>query len=406
MIQNRKKGKVLLGMSGGVDSSVAAVLLKEKGFEVIGTTMQLWENVQGTVEDAKKVCEKLEIPHHVIDCTKEFRTHVVENFIECYTCAKTPNPCVECNQYLKFGAFYEEAKKLGCEYIATGHYAKIEYEETYGTYVMKKSQAKEKDQTYFLYGINKEILPKIIFPLADFKNKEEIRKIASDNGLKVAEKKDSQEICFISDNDYVSFLRQQVCGENEEHTIKEKVSTSLNNDNLEENNLFKQGNIILEDGTILGKHSGLINYTIGQRKGLGIAYKEPLYVIKLDTIKNEVVVGTEKELYSNELTANELNFLLDIDLSKAIDIKAKVRYRAKEAEAKLELRYVESEDNQKAEDDINVIKSKVKRNTENSSIKNAIAKVTFAEPQRAITPGQSVVFYLGDTVLGGGKILN
>ena len=347
MIQNRKKGKVLLGMSGGVDSSVAAVLLKEKGFEVIGTTMQLWENVQGTVEDAKKVCKKLEIPHHVIDCTKEFRTHVVENFIECYTCAKTPNPCVECNQYLKFGAFYEEAKKLGCEYIATGHYAKIEYEETYGTYVMKKSQAKEKDQTYFLYGIKKEILPHVLFPLEELKDKEQVRKIAEEYDLSVVHKKDSQEICFIPDNDYVSFLKKE--GQKE-----------------------KQGNIVLKNGTILGKHKGLMHYTVGQRKGLGIAYEKPLYVISLNAETKEVIVGEEADLYQTTLLATNVNFLLPI-FSTEMNVTAKIRYRAKEAQAT------------------------IKKQEENWL-------VTFKEPQRAITPGQSVVFYIGDMVLGGGII--
>ena len=395
--------RVLLGMSGGVDSSVSALLLKQQGYEVVGATMCLWEEesqgavnkgaeqisgnaTQGKIKnginnletnainDAKAVCEQLGIEHHVIDLRDEFKEKVVDNFICSYMCAKTPNPCVECNKFMKFGAFVKVAQELDCELIATGHYAKVEFSDKYNQYVLKKSEATGKDQTYFLYGINKEILPKIIFPLADFKNKEEIRKIASDNGLKVAEKKDSQEICFISDNDYVSFLRQQVCGENEEHTIKEKVSTSLNNDNLEENNLFKQGNIILEDGTILGKHSGLINYTIGQRKGLGIAYKEPLYVIKLDTIKNEVVVGTEKELYSKKLYAENLNWMVNIDKEKDIECYAKIRYRAKEAKAKLKVQA----------DKVEVI---------------------FDEPQRAITGGQSVVFYdENGIVLGGGII--
>ena len=349
-MQNRKKGKVLLGMSGGVDSSVAAVLLQQAGFEVIGATMQLYLNKEEgkkTLQDAKRVCEKLKIPHYTIDCIKEFHTHVVENFIGCYACAKTPNPCVECNKYLKFGAFYEKAKELGCEYMATGHYAKIEYEEAYQTYVMKKSKAKEKDQTYFLYGIPKEILPHILFPLEELEDKEQVRKIAEEYGLAVAHKKDSQEICFIPDKDYVSFLRKE--GQKE-----------------------KQGNIVLKNGTILGKHKGLIHYTIGQRKGLGIAYEKPLYVISLNAKTNEVIVGEEADLYRKSLLATNVNFLLPIS-SDEINVTAKIRYRAKEAQAI------------------------IKRQGENWL-------VTFQEPQRAITPGQSVVFYIGDMVLGGGII--
>ena len=216
---------------------------------------------------------------------------------------------------------------------------------------MKKSDESKKDQTYFLYSINKDILPKLIFPLEHFKSKSEIRKIAEENGLAVAKKPDSQEVCFIPDNNYVNFL--------------EKNSSSK----------AAKGNIVLRDGTKLGKHKGLIYYTVGQRKGLGIAYKEPLYVLSLDKEKNEVIVGTEKELYSKELYADEINLLLDTDLSKPINVKAKVRYRAKEADAIL------------------------------YKIENGQVKLEFTEPQRAITPGQSVVFYIDDVVLGGGKII-
>ncbi len=345
------KKKILLGMSGGVDSSVSAVVLQEQGYEVIGATMKLWEDTEKAIEDAKKVCKKLGIEHHVIDCTEKFRCRVINKFISEYENAKTPNPCVECNRYLKFGAFYEKAKELGCEYIATGHYAKTEYSEKYKRYVLKKSDEEKKDQTYFLYYIPKEEIEFIIFPLQNRASKEETRKIAEKNNLEVALKKDSQEICFIPDNDYQKFLQKY-------SSQKPKV-----------------GNIVLKDGTVLGKHKGLINYTIGQRKGLGISYKEPLYVIKLDIQKNQVIVGTEQALYSKELIANEINWLAIDQLKEPLKLKAKVRYRAKEAQCTV------------------------------YPIENNQVKVIFDEPQRAITPGQSVVFYDEDIVVGGGKII-
>ncbi len=355
------KGKVLLGMSGGVDSSVSAIILKQMGYEVIGATMKLWEdkkNIQESgacgssniIYDAKRVCEQLNIPHHVLNCEKEFKKYVINDFIECYKNCKTPNPCIECNKYLKFGAFYNKALELGCDYISTGHYARIEYSEVYNSYVMKKSDSDTKDQTYFLYSIPKAVLSKMIFPLEKFKNKEDVREIAEKYKLKVANKKDSQEICFIPDNNYGKFLQENTKNETQE------------------------GNIVLKDGTILGKHNGLMYYTIGQRKGLGVAYKSPLYVIGFNKEKNELIVGEETQLYSKILYAKELNFLLDLDFTKPISIMAKIRYRAKEAKAIL-------------------------------NIENSIAKVEFAEPQRAITAGQSVVFYLDNIVLGGGKII-
>ena len=386
--------KVLLGMSGGVDSSVSAILLKQQGYEVIGATMRLWEapiakennnlknevnilqdeapeKVSDAINDAKKVCENLGIEHHVIDLRDEFKEKVINNFICTYMCAKTPNPCVECNKFMKFKAFYEFAQKLGCEYIATGHYAKIEYSEKYNQYVLKKANAQGKDQSYFLYGIDKKILPHILFPLADFEDKEDIRKIAEENGLEVARKKDSQEVCFIPDNDYIGFIKnnKEIAQSKLKNTKRLKANSPENN-----NSFDKVGNIVLQNGEILGKHNGLINYTVGQRKGLGISYKEPLYVLKLSKEKNEVIVGVEKDLYSLKLEANELNFLLDIDLSKEIEIEAKVRYRSLPAKAILK-------------------------------VENGTAKVKFLNPQRAITPGQSVVFYLNNVVLGGGKIL-
>lgn len=352
--------RVLLGMSGGVDSSVAAILLLEQGYEVIGATMKLWdpedENKQSkccgddSVLDAKRVCDKLGIPHYTLNFKKEFQEHVINNFIECYSKAITPNPCIECNKYLKFNCFFQKAMELECSYIATGHYAITEYNETYNQYVLRKSKAGKKDQSYVLYNIPNNIISKVLFPLGIFENKSQIREIASKHNLLVAKKPDSQEICFIPDNDYASFL--------------------TNSGKL----VPKSGLIVDTNGNVLGKHKGLIHYTVGQRKGLGISSKTPLYVINIDKEENKLIVGEEKEIYSKELYATDINYTLKIDTDDPVKIKAKIRYASEPADALLY--------------------------RENSNL----ARVEFCEPQRAITKGQSVVFYIDDIVLGGGKI--
>lgn len=342
--------KVLLGMSGGVDSSVSALLLKEQGYDVIGITLEMFDSNSNASLDAKKVCERLNIPHYIFSCKNDFKKHVIDDFITCYSNCKTPNPCIECNRYIKFGYMYEKAKELGCEYIATGHYAKSEYNEEYDRWVIKKSNAGNKDQTYVLWNIQKDVIGHILFPLADFENKDQIREIAREAGLEVANKPDSEDICFIPNGNYKEFLEKN-------SSIKPKA-----------------GNIVNSNGEILGKHTGLYNYTIGQRKGLGIAYKVPLFVLGFNEKKNEVIVGEEKELYKKEIQVNNVNLLLVDKIDNPIVVDVKTRYSTKSAKATI----IQDGDN---------------------------IKVTFKEPQRAITPGQSAVFYIDDMVLGGGKII-
>lgn len=333
-----------IGMSGGVDSSAAAYLLKSQGYDVIGITMHLIDNQKSidSINDAKRVCEELGIKHVVLDLRDKFKSIVIKNFIDSYKSGVTPNPCCVCNKYFKFGLFYEEAVKLGCDYISTGHYAKIIDGKLYRADVL------EKDQSYFLWGINKEVLNKVILPLQDYNDKEKVRELALKAGISVSNKKDSQEICFIPNDDYKAFL----------------------DSNLDV--LPKHGDICLKDGTVLGKHNGLIYYTVGQRKGLNISYKEPLYVIELDVENNRLIVGSNDDLFGCSLVAKDVNLLVD---SLPDELYAKVRSRGQLKKCVV------------------------------TFLGDNKMQVKLLENERAITLGQSVVLYdKNNCCLGGGII--
>lgn len=344
--------KVVIGMSGGVDSSVAAAVLKEQGHQVIGVTMELWDTGSGDAADAKRVSEYLGIEHHSVDFRKEFSELVVDYFTREYLAGRTPNPCIACNRYLKFEAMRKYAVSIGADKMATGHYARISFDEKTGRYELRKGLADAKDQTYVLYSLTQEQLAMTVMPLGEFTNKDAVREKAISLGIPTAQKKDSMEICFVPDQDYAGFIQSRI------------------------GSLPPEGDFVDVDGNVLGKHRGIVHYTVGQRKGLGIAFGKPMFVLKIDPEKNQVVLGESGTEFSRELLAAEPNFIPFEQLSEPKEVLAKVRYSARAAAATI-------------------------------APEGDLVRVVFKEPQRAVTPGQAVVFYGedGDLVIGGGTIL-
>ena len=352
--------KAIIAMSGGVDSSVAAFLMKEQGYDIIGITLKLHsENniieeqsccTQQDIIDAKTVCDRLGVEHRVVNLESNFKEYVIDRFINSYISGGTPNPCVDCNRFIKFSKLLEIAKEEGYDYVVTGHYARTAYCEESGRYLLKKGIDESKDQSYVLYSLNQEALSHIKLPLGEL-SKAKVREIALENGFINASKKDSQDICFVPDGKYADFITS---------------FTGIT---------FPDGDFVDLSGNVLGTHKGIIRYTIGQRRGLNLALPQSMYVCKKDVDSNTVTLCLDHELWSSELTADDVNLISIKEINKPIKVKAKIRYKHDEANATV------------------------------SMISDDKIKIVFDEPQRAITKGQAVVMYDGDTVVGGATIL-
>ena len=359
-VDKTEKKRALIAMSGGVDSSVAAYLMKEVGYDCAGVTMRLLVNEELGIEessccstddvfDAQNVARRIGIPHYTFNFSDRFRECVIDPFVQYYENGMTPNPCIECNRHLKFEKLFTRASELGYEYIVTGHYAVTEYDQASGRYLLKRAVDRTKDQSYVLYSLTQDQLARVRFPLGEY-SKTEIRAIAEKNGFINADKPDSQDICFVPDGKYAEFI--------ENYTGKK----------------YPEGNFVDEEGNVLGTHKGIIHYTVGQRKGLGLSLKEPMYVKKLDMEKNEVMLCRDEALFSSVLYADNVNLISVPEIEGEMRIKAKVRYRHIEDDAV-------------------------------ATMENGLLKIEFDRPQRAITRGQAVVMYDGDIVVGGGRII-
>jgi len=343
--------KVVVGMSGGVDSSVATALLKEQGYEVVGMTIRVKpaDDSNDDIRVAQSVADKLGIAHHTVDCRDLFVRKVVDHFCSEYSRGRTPNPCVRCNEYVKFDALLKKALEMDAEFVATGHYARIERLGKSGRYQLKKGSDGGKDQSYFLYFLRQDIMGRILLPLGKMK-KEDVRKIARSLGLASADREESHDVCFVAKGDYRGFVGARMPRASE------------------------PGPILDRQGNELGRHRGILSYTVGQRKGMGVSAKEPLYVTGIDAGRNAIIVGPKADVYGDELITSALNWT-DFDaLEQPIEVKAKIRYRHREGDALV------------------------------TPISSGEVNVKFAQPQMAITPGQSVVFYKGYVVVGGGTI--